>query len=700
MKTANRLVLLGTFSALSAAAVGAESRPDTAGVDTSKWQCKLCQFQEGASGSVDVGVGSVSKKSVKFGDYTGLDDKGAYFIGDGTLRYKRADGTYWNVDAANLGLDSRSVDVEGGLQGTYKVLINYSELPHAYTDGARTPFLGNGGDSLNLPAGFPRFSTTAGLPADALQDVDIATKRKKLGIGAAWTPAGAWEYEVKVRREKRDGTKRTAGSFFVNAAQLAEPVDYVTDQVDASASYTRGKWQAKLAYYGSRFSNDNSSLTWQDPFTPVNGESQGQLALPPDNQFHQVSASLGYRFTERTRASADIAWGRMTQDAGFLAPTLNTATLGMVSSPRNSLNARADTLNGNVRLTSALTDQLRLNAAYIHDERDNETTWATYPSVVTDVFTVPSRPRTNLPYSFNQDRVKLSGDYRVTPGTVVMAGYDYDQRKRTYQEVSKTEENTYWGKISNRPFDNVDASLKLSHSNRDGSKYRPVPEIVPAENPLLRKFNMADRDRDAARLRLDVVASDTVSLGFGFDYSRDDYSDSDIGLTDGRDRGYSADLSWMITEEASMHLFANRQQVDSRQRGSATYSSSDWSAETRDTVDTVGVGVKYAVIQDKLDLGADYTYARSRTKTDVNTGLPNAAFPKLKNSLNSLRLYANYRLNETLSLVTSYWYEKYDSDNWMIDGVTPSTIPNVLAYGDDPPRYRVHLIRAALRYKF
>jgi MtrB/PioB family decaheme-associated outer membrane protein len=698
MKTANRLVLLGAFSALSAAAAGAQNRPDTAGVDTSKWQCKLCKFEDGVSASVDVGVGTVSQKSSKFGDYTGLNDNGAYFIGDGTLRYKSADGTYWNVDAANLGLDSRSVDVEGGRQGQYKLLLNYSELPHYLTDSARSPFLGTGGGSLTLPAGFPRSPTTAGMPVAALQDVDIETKRKNLGVGGAWTPAGEWEYAVNLRHEQRDGTKRTAGSFFVNAAQLIEPVDYVTDQLDASAFYTSGKLQAKFAYYGSKFSNDNASLTWQNPFTAVNGESFGQLALAPDNQFHQVSASLGYQFTDHTRASADISWGRMTQDAGFLASTLNTGVLGTPALPRSSLDGRADTLNGSLRLTSAVTEQLRLNAAYIHDERDNKTSQATYPSVATDVFL--GLPRTNLPYGFTQDKVKLSGDYRFTPLTAVAAGFDYDRHKRTFQEVDKTEENTVWGKISSRPVDNVDVSLKLAYAERDGSNYQPVSQIQPPENPLLRKFNMANRDRESARLRVDFAASDTVNLGFGFDYSNDDYTGSTVGLTDGRDRGLSADLSWMITAEASLHLFGNHQRIVSGQRGSATFSTPTWSADNRDSIDTIGIGVKYAVIKDKLDVGADYTYARSHSETNVNTGIPNSAFPELRTSVDSLKLYANYRLSEKLSLLTSYWYEHYDSDNWMIDGVTPTTIPNVLTYGEQTPRYNVHLIRAALRYKF
>jgi hypothetical protein len=36
----------------------------------------------------------------------------------------------------------------------------------------------------------------------------------------------------------------------------------------------------------------------------------------------------------------------------------------------------------------------------------------------------------------------------------------------------------------------------------------------------------------------------------------------------------------------------------------------------------------------------------------------------------------------------------------MLDGVTPSTIPTVLAFGEQPPSYHVNVITLSVRYKF
>ncbi|MBI2959159.1 MAG: MtrB/PioB family decaheme-associated outer membrane protein [Betaproteobacteria bacterium] len=697
MKTSNRLFVLGLLSALPGAVTAADSGAAKPPVDTSKWECKSCKFEDGTSGTVDVGVGHVSQGSFKFGEYTGLEKKGGFFIGDGAARFRGADAAYWNANASNLGLDSRSLDAEGGRQGKYKLLLKYDGLPHLISDSARTPFLGAGGSSLTLPAGFPA-ATTGLMPlASTLQEVDLGTQRKRLGVGVGWTSAQDWEYGVNFRRETKEGTKRSAGAFLLSSAHLVEPVDYVTDQVDASASYRGDRWQAKFAYYGSKFRNSNDALTWQNPFTPVLGGVAGQLALPPDNQFHQILASAGYQFSARTRASFDIAWGRMSQNESFLAATLNPgAAAGAL--PASSLNGSAATLDAGLKLTSAVTERLRLNAAYTHNDRDNRTPQGVYPVVLTDV--LAGIPRTNLPYSFTQDKVKLSGDYRISALAKASAGFDSEERKRTFQESDKTREDTLWGRVILRVLDRLDLTAKVAYAERKASAYRPVVEVVPVENPLLRKYNMADRRRESVGVRADIAATETINIGLGVDWANDDYSSSSIGLISARDYGVNGDLSVMLTPQTSLHFFANYQEIESRQAGSAAVSTPDWFGENRDKFDFIGIGLKHEAIKNKLDIGADYGISHSRSQINVITGAADPAFPHITTSLDSLRFYAIYRLKDNVSLQGSFWHERFDSKNWMLDGVAPNTITNVLVFGEQAPRYSVNVVRLALRYKF
>lgn len=693
----NSITLLPLIILSAQAAVVAA---DNTAVDTSQWACKFCAFEEGFSGTVDLGLGNVSEDSFKFGEYNGLHEKGVFLLGDAALRARGEDANYWNVDASNLGLDTRSLGVEGGKQGTYKLIFKYDELPHYISDSAVTPFLGSGTDTLTLPGTWVPAISTAGMTdlATSLQPVDLETKRKRLGLGVSLGSVRDWEFALNVRHETKEGTQRIAGTFFLNAAQLVQPVDYVTDQVDVSASYIGSKWQARLAYYGSTFSNNNTSLTWDNPYTSTPGvDDRGQLALAPDNAFHQILASAGYSFSDKTRASADIALGRMTQNQAYLAATLNSS-LVVPALPQSSLDGSVDTLNANLKVVSTLTDKLRLNAAYIFNDHNNKTAQAAYPWVTTDQIVNPAR--TNLPYSFTKSTAKLSADYRATARTRASAGFDYETNERTYQEVAKTTENTIWGKVNTRARDNLDLMLKLAHADRSNSGYVAVPDISPPENPLLRKYNMASRTRDSAGLRADISAWQTVNVGFGMDYANDDYSESQIGLTESRDITYGVDASALLAKNTSLHLYLTREQIRSNQEGSQLLSTPDWTGENNDTVDTAGIGVKHTVTKNKFDIGADYTISHSRGEVTVYTGAPDPGFPDLISKLDSVKLYATYRIKDNISLKGAYWHENYKSENWQLNGVAPATISNVLTLGEQPPSYNVNVVMLSLRYKF
>jgi len=76
---------------------------------------------------------------------------------------------------------------------------------------------------------------TGGMTALAanLKNVALETQRKRLGVGLSFLMDSPWRYDVNFSHETKTGTKRSAGSFFFKSAQLVEPVDYVTDQLDA-----------------------------------------------------------------------------------------------------------------------------------------------------------------------------------------------------------------------------------------------------------------------------------------------------------------------------------------------------------------------------------------------------------------------------------------------------------------------------------
>ncbi len=122
------------------------------GVDTSRWECEYCVFEEGFSGEVEAGAGYVSDDSYKFGEYNGLNEEGAFAIGNATARYRDKNANYLDLKLRNLGLDTRSADIEGGRQGKYRLFLDYRELAHYVSDTGQTPYRGN--STLQLPSGW------------------------------------------------------------------------------------------------------------------------------------------------------------------------------------------------------------------------------------------------------------------------------------------------------------------------------------------------------------------------------------------------------------------------------------------------------------------------------------------------------------------------------------------------------------------
>ena len=87
-------------------------------VDTSDWLCESCPFDKSYRATIDVGAINVSDDAARFGNFTGLDEKGTYADVDGYGRYS-SDGYVLDWYVEDLGLDSRVLEIDGGKRGVF-----------------------------------------------------------------------------------------------------------------------------------------------------------------------------------------------------------------------------------------------------------------------------------------------------------------------------------------------------------------------------------------------------------------------------------------------------------------------------------------------------------------------------------------------------------------------------------------------------
>lgn len=667
--------------------------------DTERWECSQCPDISGTEGDVTVGVGYVSEESAFFGRYTGLDDDGLYFLGGVRASYRSEDEKYLDLEASNLGLDSRSLALRGGERGRYRARLNYDQIPSFVAENPRTVFRGVGSTQLTLPADWERANATGdmGRLNDSLTDISLDSRRDTLGVGVEFWRGRAWDYGIDYRRTEQDGFKIQGGSFLTTASLLPVKVDRVTDQIDARIAYREQNWHAAASYHVSLFNNKADAVTWDNPFS-LGGE-QGRMAQEPDNRFHQLMLSGGWRPTSRLNTSGRLAIGRMEQDDTFLAPTINP-NLVAPGLPRSDLDGRVNTLTGNLRAVYAAGSRLTVTGEGFYDDRDNRTARDEFVQVGTDTFVGPAR--INRPYSFERLGGRLIADFRASDKVRLSAGGRAEQVERTFQEVDKTETTAGWGEIRSTPTDRVDMTLRLTREQRRlDDDYTALPDVVPEENPLLRKYHLASRDRDQVRADISYMVSDRVSLGLSGDYAKDDYDRSRVGLTDARDVAYTLDISAAPRDNLTVSAFYGRERIESTLASSAAFGFPDWTADQRDTIDSFGLTLEARdVVRDGFDAGIDYGYSSGKGRITMRTGVPVEPLPDLESRLNTVKLYGRYRINDRLSLRVDYLYERYRSKDFALDDVAPDTIPSVLTLGEESPNYSAHFIGTSLNYRF
>jgi MtrB/PioB family decaheme-associated outer membrane protein len=673
--------------------VSAAERPDT-----SEWKCEKCPFARGYQANYSIGASYVTDDAARFGDETGYDHKGGYVEAGGEGRFTSDDyRMQWTLE--DLGLDSRFVAIEGGKPGTYDYRLAYRQLPHRVFDTTETVYRASSDDTLVLPDAWIRAPQTSGFAAldSSLFSRDVESDRKRIEAGGRYRTARSLEFFVDARTEQRDGTDIIAGSFFTQGNLLPRPFDYRTDSVNLGVRWRGQRGFASLSYSGSFFSDETTALIWDNAFT---GPEQGALAQPPDNEFQQVALTASYRFPFDTVLSASAALGRLEQDDDLLAYSTNAAIAPTL--PRATLDGKVDTTHLALSATSRPFSFARLSAAIRYDERDDRTPVASWDRILVDAF--PSTDQElNTPYGFERTRLDLAADVDLLRTLRASAGYTRNEFDRDLQSVAEQTENSGWGRLRWRPNAYLDLNARLGAAKREIDRLDESVLIAAGENPLMRKYNLAHRYREFADVMLSgSVPGWPISGSASYLHARDDYSQSVIGLTESEEQSFAADFSWTLSDNTVAYLNGSYEEIDAHQASSQSFGTPDWTAVNNDRFYTVGGGLRARLLADRVELRLDYTHGEGtgRIVVDGAAASGDGRFPDLDTTLDSLRASASYRWSDRAEATFQLRYERFEAEDWALEGVAPDTIPAVLTLGADPYDYDVVVIGIGVRYRF
>jgi MtrB/PioB family decaheme-associated outer membrane protein len=385
----------------------------------------------------------------------------------------------------------------------------------------------------------------------------------------------------------------------------------------------------------------------------------------------------------------------MKQNATLLPYTVN-ASLPDVPLPVNSANAVVDTSNVMLRAKSSPWRPLTLELQFHGNDHDNKTASNQFDVVVTDA--TVGTPAINPIYDYKRDTWKLRGEYRAWRALTINLGFSTRDVTREQQDRRTTTTDKLWLELRSRIRGVISLKGDFYSEDRNGSHFVSPDNVVPSQNPLMRKYNLADRRRNGIRLRASLLTFEDFDISAEFESVDDDYRNSSIGLTGSESRRFVIDMTW-ARRDLVVYLSAANEDIRLDQQNSQSFASPDWAATNRDRFTTGSVGLTWNDLVGELDLQFDYSYNESLGRTDTDTSGRRLEFPDLEGSSQILQVGVRMPLRETMSIGIDYYFEQVRNDDWALDGVMPDTIPTLLSLGAEAWNYSSNVFYINFRYQ-
>lgn len=631
---------------------------------------------------VEVGAGYLSEDAARFGRYTGPVESGFFPILDFdwflTLDEDDEDyndARYGHLQGRDLGLDSRNVRGRYGIQGDYGVQLEYDERPLFQELDMRSPLSRDGRDRLRLPE-----AGDVDTVDQSSRSWDIDQKRQTVTLSAQKVVRESVKLNASFSREEKTGRRFQGYGDWTRAQgfQLPAPIDQRTDQLDLGFEYQGERFQGRMGYHLSAFSqleedffvvDDPTSADWANP-------DQRTLSLAPDNTYHNIHAAGAYAVRPGTQVSGEIQVGRAEQDEDFIADD-NFA--GALSDLPDSLDARINTTRVNLRGAHRLTNRIRLRGSVFYNERDNRTR----------SFVVGGRE--TRPHGETRYGVEYDADFNLPGRNSLTLGYGYENVDRELGDRGKSEDWTFRARLRSRPTDNLSLGVRASHLIRAGGT-RYDGSTLRGHLDTLHQYHLADLHRFDGAFHGSYAVSDALALGFELGARMDGYENSEYGLLY-RDRySATATLDYFPSADFSVHGFLTAETGKSEQRDASQ--TLDYKGDTV----TLGGGFERAMTEDgRFHLGMDGLYMYSRTKAGLSVGQDH---PTVSSGLAQIEVFGRYQARENLEWRLAYMVQAARERDWA-RGFGPDDGPDgYILMGQEPLDYTAHLLMGSVNYRF
>lgn len=587
--------------------------------------------------SIRLGIGHLSDRNRRFGQYNGLSEGRAYGLFDiDYARREDASGTWYRLYGRNLGLESRELRADVERQGVWGAFVDYSRILRL--------------EPLQVTTGLTGIGTaTQAIGGTAPREIDLQTRRDRYSLGFDKALGQGLELQLRFKQEDKDGARifgRGTGQF------LAEPIAGQTQQLEAIINYAGKQLQLSGGYYGSFYKNRNSVLI-ATPGTAI--------SLAPDNESHQLFLAGGYNLTPATRATFKVAKARGTQNESFFTSP------DLAGNVQTSLNGRLDTTSAQLGLTTRPIPRLSLSANLRYEDREDKTPRYQFltPSTGRDGF--------NTPFSRTTVNSKLEANYQLPMGFRLIGGVELEQRKRSVLSIrqaswrEQNDEQSYRVELRRSLSETLNGSISLIHADRGGSDYLPANNNAAAD--FIDPIHFADRKRDKTRFSMDWIPLEQLSVQLRIDDSRDRYAGRPLGPDTGTARLYALDGTYTVSDNWQVSAWFTRDDTRVKQStltgaNGTTVLAQEWQSNLRMQGDSAGLSVR-GKPSGQLEIGADLQFGRDTNHYGLVANLPAAAaLPSIVTRRTVIRLFGQYAVQRNFGLRLDLISDRARTNDW------------------------------------
>lgn len=622
--------------------------------------------------------------------------------------------TYFRGEAFNVGYRDQRYFGEFQSIGRVKASVEWNQVPLFLSRDTQSLYKNTGNGVLTVDDGLQAALQAAGGTAairDPILDaalasaptLDLRSRRDLAVVNLVYSLNRDVDVKFKLRNTHRTGDQVMAFGFGTSpglspAVEIGAPLDDRTTDVRGVLEFANRKARLAVGYDGSWYDNSIPLLKFDNPLrsTDINGgTSIGQAAWWPANSAYSVNANGSYSIAKRTRASAAVSFGNWSQDQPLPPPTVNTA---LVSPPleRTTAATKADITSMVFGFNSRPIEALTLTARYRYYDYDNKTPHFTVENAIIGDWASGTQIHEIEPSSFKRQNLDLDAQFAPFRYVGLGVGYGRENADRTYRIFEKTTDDVF--RITADAFGNryVNLRFKYELAQRVGSGFDQHLLDEVGEQPEMRHYDIANRDRDRYSTMVTLTPAGFLSFTGSVGVGKDDYEDSGFGLRDSKNTNWSLGVDATPTEVVSVGVSYgyDRFTAFDYHRTANPLSDTDtsfldprrdWWNDQADTVKTTTVYADLTKALPRTDIRASYDFSDGDAtyvygKRDDNPAFqpisttPFVQLPPLQNQSTVGRFEVDHFVRANVAIGVTYLYEDYRVQDFSLDTGTINSL--------------------------